>query len=1111
MRINYSPVVSLLLILSMFACSPQKESKVLVFSKTSGFRHGSIETGQKAIEKLGKENGFSVTITENPEYFNEDSLKAYSAVIFLNTTGDILDYYQQADFERYIQAGGGYVGIHSATDTEYEWPWYGKLVGAYFKGHPRVQEATLNVINKSHPSTSMLPDEWVRSDEWYNFRDINPNLNILIKIDESSYEGGTNDGDHPMAWYHDYDGGQVFYTEFGHTNESFVEPLFLQHLLGGIQYAIGNDKRDYSKATSDRVPLETRFVRTVLAQNLYEPMELEYLPNDKILFIERVGNVKVYDLSTEELTTVSKIEVETKGENGLLGMAIDPDFETNKWIYLYYSPLKGESIQQLSRFEFNGEINLASEKVLLTIPNIRDCCHSGGSLEFGPGGLLYLSAGDDTNPFESSGYSPSDEQEGRALWDAQKSSANTNDLRGKILRIKPEDDGTYSIPEGNLFPVGTEKTRPEIFTMGLRNPFRISVDQKTGFLYWGDVGPDAGKNDETRGPKGIDELNQARKAGNYGWPYTRGNNQAYIKYDFKNKKPLKPFDPNNLVNTSPNNTGLANLPPAQKSLVWYGYDESKEFPWVKTGGKNPMAGPIYYSDQFSNIESRFPDYFNGKILFYEWIRDWIYVITLDENHDFKKAEPFMANSRFNNPTDMIYGRDGNLYILEYGEKWTTQNLDARLNKIEFVRGNRAPIARIESDKIVGAVPLTVSFSADQSEDLERDPITYQWFFDKSEVQSTDQNVAYTFDKPGIYKVKLTVKDKQGEESSTMHEIIAGNASPEVKIELNADIPYYTKNGKAKYKVVVKDTEDGSTLDGTINSSAVKISYTYLSEGKDFVQATVGHQVNLGSKGKALIDGSDCMACHRIDEKLVGPSYLDVSKKYTEKDKEYLTNKIMNGGSGVWGNAPMAAHPTLKKEDVKEMVDYILSIKEEPNTSLPLEGTVSFDQHKPTENYGLYVITATYTDKGNGDITALTSQDQIVVKSPYFEAEDADDISKDVSAWNAGGDRLLGSINHGKYFGFKDVKLGGLKSVDFSVFYAGKYEYAGKVYVKKGGADGVILGEMKLGIAKKDKGEKKTYSIAVKSSSEDDDLYFVFENNNDKGQFITNANGIYLNY
>ncbi len=1097
--------------LTLFSCSSQKETRVLVFSKTAGFRHGSIAAGQKAIEKLGIENGFRVTLTENADYFTEDSLVNYAAVVFLNSTGDVLDYYQQADFERFIQAGGGFVGVHAATDTEYEWPWYNKLVGAYFKGHPKVQEATLKVIDKNHPATSMLPDEWVRSDEWYNFKDINPDLNVLIEIDESSYEGGNNGSNHPMAWYHEYDGGRAFYTEFGHTNEAFEEPLFLQHLLGGIQYAIGKNKKDYSRATSDRLPPENRFVRTVLAQNLEEPMELEYLPDHKILFIERIGNVNVYDLSTGQLTTVNTLDVETKGENGLLGLALDPNFESNKWIYLYYSPKEGGSVQQLSRFEFTDKVNLETEKVLLTIPNIRDCCHSGGSIEFGPGGLLYLSTGDDTNPFESSGYSPSDEREGRALWDAQKSSANTNDLRGKILRIKPEADGTYSIPEGNLFPVGTEKTRPEIFTMGLRNPFRISVDQKTGFLYWGDVGPDAGKDNPTRGSKGLDELNQARQAGNWGWPYTRGDNKPYFKYDFEKGKSLHPFDPNNLINTSPNNTGLEQLPPAQKSLIWYSYDKSEEFPWVGTGGKNPMAGPVFYSDEYAVDKKGFPDYFNGKLFFYDWIRDWIYVITFDENHNFKKAEPFMPNSRFNNPVDMVFGKNGELYILEYGEKWVAKNLDARLNKIEYIRGNRAPIARIESDKIVGAVPLSIRFSAEKSEDLEKDPITYAWEFDQEQVQSTEENPSHTFSAPGVYKVKLTVTDDKGETSSAYHEIIAGNAPPTVKIDLDSDNLTFSGKSIPKYKVIVEDKEDGSSEKGTIDAKDVKISLTYLPEGKDFIIEKKGLQHLLAPKGKTLMEGSDCMACHAVDEKISGPAFVDIANKYSQKDKNYLVTKVIAGGSGVWGEAPMAAHPTLKKEDVEEMVNYILSLKKSGSPSLPLSGNLRFDQHKKGENEGVYILTATYTDKGNGEITPITAQDQKIFKSLYREAEDADIKGSGVSAWNAGGQRLLGSIIHGRFFGFKEVQFSGLRSIDLSVFFTGNYAYEGTVVVKKGGKNGEVLGQKKIAYYDKKKEHHETYTIPVKSTDGLADLYFVFVNDSNKEQYIANPNNIYLNY
>jgi len=212
--------------------------KVLVFSKTKGFHHACIPVGVKAIMKLGEENKFDVDTTTDSKLFTYDNLKQYAAVIFMCTTGDVLDDTQQGEFEKYIRAGGGYVGVHSATDTEYNWQWYGDLVGAYFKSHPAQQNAVLHVVDPKFIATKHLPAEWNRFDEWYNFKYMAPNLHVLITIDEKSYKGGTMDDNHPMSWYHDYDGGRAFYTELGHTDESYADPLYLNHLLGGIKYAM---------------------------------------------------------------------------------------------------------------------------------------------------------------------------------------------------------------------------------------------------------------------------------------------------------------------------------------------------------------------------------------------------------------------------------------------------------------------------------------------------------------------------------------------------------------------------------------------------------------------------------------------------------------------------------------------------------------------------------------------------------------------------------------------------------------------------------------------------------------------------------------------------------
>lgn len=213
--------------------------RLLVFSKTNGYRHESIPAGVAAIQKLGQEHEVQVTATEDAAYFVADSLVKFKAVVFLSTTQNVLNPMQQTAFEKYIQGGGGFVGIHAAADTEYDWPWYNKLVGAYFESHPQVQQASIKVLDKNHPSTAHLPEKWERTDEWYNFRDINPEIKVLANLDEESYTGGKNGDQHPIAWYHEFDGGRAFYTGLGHTTQSYSEPLFLQHLWGGIIYAMG--------------------------------------------------------------------------------------------------------------------------------------------------------------------------------------------------------------------------------------------------------------------------------------------------------------------------------------------------------------------------------------------------------------------------------------------------------------------------------------------------------------------------------------------------------------------------------------------------------------------------------------------------------------------------------------------------------------------------------------------------------------------------------------------------------------------------------------------------------------------------------------------------------
>ena len=223
-------------------CSSAKKvmqsPKILVFSGTKVFRHKSIAEGKIALLKMGSEKNWKVDTTEDATLFTESNLKQYHAIVFLNTTGNILNDEQQNAFQKYIQAGGGFVGIHSATDTEYDWPWYNNLVGAFFESHPKPQVALYSVVNKNHPAVTFMPDTLRRFEEIYNFKSFKKELvNVLITVDEKSYTGGKMGDYHPIAWYHNYDGGRAFYTEWGHHPEAFTEPLFLQHIAAAINWA----------------------------------------------------------------------------------------------------------------------------------------------------------------------------------------------------------------------------------------------------------------------------------------------------------------------------------------------------------------------------------------------------------------------------------------------------------------------------------------------------------------------------------------------------------------------------------------------------------------------------------------------------------------------------------------------------------------------------------------------------------------------------------------------------------------------------------------------------------------------------------------------------------
>jgi len=220
--------------------TPGKENlNVLIFSKTGGYRHECIEPGGAALKSYFEANGITSIQTEDSTIFNGTNLSPFDVVIFFQTTGNILDSLQQQALMNHVRSGKGFVGIHSAADTEYDWSWYAGLVGAQFSDHPDIQPAAIVKIDTHHLACKHLPERWMRTDEWYNFKQAPANVNLLLTIDESTYQGGKHGTSHPMSWNHTYDGGRSFYTAMGHTVESYSDTLFLKHILEGVKWVAG--------------------------------------------------------------------------------------------------------------------------------------------------------------------------------------------------------------------------------------------------------------------------------------------------------------------------------------------------------------------------------------------------------------------------------------------------------------------------------------------------------------------------------------------------------------------------------------------------------------------------------------------------------------------------------------------------------------------------------------------------------------------------------------------------------------------------------------------------------------------------------------------------------
>lgn len=990
----------------------------------------------KQLQEAGQKEGWQIVFTGDRQYFQDDSLRGFSAVCLPFSLTDSLNYRNIPALKRYAEAGGG--GILAVKDSaviKQGWPWL---------------------------------KEWATLPEGKELTQDNGRLFIV-----------------PAA-----------------AMAATIQPA--------IKYLVGSNAwPDYSKSLTIAPPDTNRYTYTVLDHGLDEPMEMCILPEGNVLFVERKGAVKIYDARLRQTKSVGRFDVFSGIEDGLLGVALDPHFEKNHWVYFYYAPAGEKWYNKLVRLELHGDkLDMSTEKVLLEVPTQRQyCCHSAGYLFFGPNDLLYLSIGDNTNAEETHGYTPVDERPGRHLSDDQASAANSMDLRGKVLRIKPEPNGTYSIPDGNLFPKDGSKGRPEIYVMGCRNPYRISVDMKNAFLYWGDIGPDTKVPSAEGSTLSFDEINQARKPGFFGWPYFNGNNEAYPLLDYATMKERPGKDPLHPVNNSPHNTGIKELPPAQPAMIWYGDAASPVFPLVGKGGETAMAGPVFYSDQFKDAPYKLSDYYNGKLFIYEWMRHWIMAVTLDSAGNYVRMEPFLEHIDFAAPIDMKFASDGSIYMLEYGTNWFAKNSNAKLVRITYAEGNRKPVANIRSSQLYGGAPLTVKLSAAGSMDYDKgDQLTYTWKIADKELKG--EQVDYTFSKPGIYKVDLTVTDNHGAKGTSFVDIKVGNTPPAVRINTTGNKSFYWDNAAIDYQVTVQDPEDG-----TPDSSKVKVSFDYLPMGKDFALVLAGNNGDGNTqyaKGHQLFWSLDCKACHTENTASVGPSLVEVAKRYQDNETNVnkLAAKVIAGGSGNWGNRTMSAHPDMSADEAKEIVHYILSLGS-AKASLPMQGVQPFKAHAGKGNEGGYLLMATYTDKGANNIEPLTGRDYIMLRNPLIQVEDFDEGNVNLATITTAA-LCYAYVRNNSYIRFNHFYLDGVKSLQYNIQEQGM---GGVIEVHLDKPDGPLLSKVNVpagtAAAAGPKSGWKPVKATVQPTIGAHDLYFVFKSADGKDGYLFNVDWIYF--
>ena len=869
--------------------------QVLVFHGTGEAGDGAVRAGAATVVALGRQHGFGVDVTSDAGAFTADNLARYRAVVFLAASGELLNTEQEAAFQAYIAAGGGFLGVHGAALAQPASTWFTGLLGSRpaATSPAGVQRAVVEVGDRVHPATAALPLEWTRSDVWFNW---SPNpvgtVHTVASVRELSYApgAGANGPYHPVSWCRDYAGGRSFYTGMGATAASFTERDFQAHLLGGLEWAAGMVRGDCTATISANYKATrlTQPNQTGQLDQIGEPHGLTITPDGRVFYIGRGGpmtggpapivdwndpnialghgTIHLWNPADGSVKLVADLPVfgnkgggaeSNKTEEGLVGITLDPDFAHNNWLYVFWMPhssidrVNRVGQRTISRFTFDPAsttIDLASRKDLLHWDaQIDRCCHVGGGMVFDDHGNLFVSTGDNNSSqcdgcgaAANSGYSgnnPVPAFAGISQQDARRTAGNTNNLNGKILRLHPQPDGTYTVPAGNLFTgqeAGGGKTRPEIYAMGVRNPTRLAFDVRNQWLLAGWVGPDASTPSVTWGPAKYETAVVMTRPGNYGWPYCMGNKQPYRDRNLPDiTQPLGWYDCDHPRNDSPRNTGLVELPPVQPNNIWYSpqgggpvyargadgipvYDTAHQtltMPYLPSGGSQAiMPGPMYRYDAASPSTAKWPRYWDGTWLIGDESRSATRVaVRMDPATATSGGAPVHAddlrpiipNSAVAALMDMKFGPDGALYVLDYGTGFFNATARSALYRISYVGTGPTPIPAATVSATSGETPLTVSFSPGKS-----GGVAYRWDFGDGSAPSESATPTHTYTTGGTFTATLTVTYADG---------TTGTATTRVEAQAFTPIFDGTAASLAKW---VQAPSGSFTLqpDGTIRSN-----------------------------------------------------------------------------------------------------------------------------------------------------------------------------------------------------------------------------------------------------------------------------------------------------